>query len=142
SRRHPVARPAPSLAPPLLGAHPGSSTGYCGRVFPNRGSGSAMIRFLEISNYTLFYYYLASNLIYVFLLITAVARNAIHQRRLASIRIDHIKDSPFTPPITILVPAHNEEGTIVEAIESLLSLDYPELELVIINDGSKDRTLD
>ena len=100
-----------------------------------------MIHFLNISNYTLFYYYLASNLIYVMLLVTAIARNVIHQRRLASIRIDHIKDSPFTPPITILVPAHNEETTIVESIESLLSLDYPELELVIINDGSKDGTL-
>jgi len=101
-----------------------------------------MIRFLEISNYTLFYYYLASNLIYVVLLVTAIARNAIHQRRLSSIRIDHIKDSPFTPPITLLVPAHNEEATIVESLESLLSLDYPELELVVINDGSKDRTLE
>ncbi|HZU43858.1 MAG TPA: glycosyltransferase family 2 protein [Terriglobales bacterium] len=100
-----------------------------------------MIRFLEISNYTLFYYYLASNLIYMLLLVTAIARNAMHQRRLASIRIDHVKDSPFTPPITILVPAHNEEATIVEAIESLLSLEYPELELVVINDGSKDGTL-
>src|SRR5579884_4269810 len=101
-----------------------------------------MIRFLEISNYTLFYYYLASNLIYMLLLVTAIARNAMHQRRLASIRIDHVKDSPFTPPITILVPAHNEEATIVEAIESLLALEYPELELVVINDGSRDRTLD
>lgn len=101
-----------------------------------------MIRLLEISNYTLFYYYLASNLIYLLLLITAIARNATHQRRLASIRIDHIKSSPFTPPITILVPAHNEETSIIEAVESLLSLEYPELELVVINDGSRDRTLE
>src|SRR5581483_3331927 len=101
-----------------------------------------MRHFLTVSNYVLFYYYLVSNLIYVLLLVTAIARNAIHQRRLASIRIDHIKDSPFTPPITVLVPAHDEEATIVEAVESLLSLQYPELELVVINDGSGDRTLE
>ncbi|MEG2812606.1 MAG: glycosyltransferase family 2 protein, partial [Clostridium sp.] len=43
-------------------------------------------------------------------------------------------------PISILVPAYNEEITIEESIESLLHLDYPEYEIVIINDGSTDLT--
>ncbi|MEF9951165.1 MAG: glycosyltransferase family 2 protein [Clostridium sp.] len=43
-------------------------------------------------------------------------------------------------PISILVPAYNEEVTIGESIESLLHLDYPEYEIVIINDGSTDST--
>jgi cellulose synthase/poly-beta-1,6-N-acetylglucosamine synthase-like glycosyltransferase len=50
--------------------------------------------------------------------------------------------SEFQPPISILVPAYNEEATIKTAIHSLLQLDYSEFEIVVINDGSKDNTLD
>ena len=45
-------------------------------------------------------------------------------------------------PISILVPAYNEEQTIIDCIESNLYLDYPEFEVIVINDGSKDRTGD
>ena len=44
-------------------------------------------------------------------------------------------------PISILVPAYNEEVTIVDSINSLLNLDYPAYEIVIVNDGSKDNTV-
>lgn len=101
-----------------------------------------MILFLNISNSTLFLYYLASNLIYLFLLIVALMTSMAHHRRLSSIRLVRVKDSPFTKPITLLVPAHNEEKSIVESTKSLLALDYPELEVVVINDGSEDGTLD
>lgn len=43
-------------------------------------------------------------------------------------------------PISILVPAYNEEVTIIDTINSLLNLDYPKYEIVVINDGSKDWT--
>ncbi|MBA4138676.1 MAG: glycosyl transferase [Opitutus sp.] len=44
------------------------------------------------------------------------------------------------PGITMLVPAYNEEKTIVENIHSLLTLRYPRYEIVVVNDGSKDGT--
>jgi cellulose synthase/poly-beta-1,6-N-acetylglucosamine synthase-like glycosyltransferase len=50
--------------------------------------------------------------------------------------------SPFYPGIGIVVPAYNEAGTIVESVQSMLSLNYPEVELVVVNDGSTDETLD
>jgi len=45
-------------------------------------------------------------------------------------------------PVSIVVPAYNEEVTIVETIRSLLSLDYRLYEIIVVNDGSKDNTGD
>jgi cellulose synthase/poly-beta-1,6-N-acetylglucosamine synthase-like glycosyltransferase len=50
--------------------------------------------------------------------------------------------SGFEPPVTLLVPAYNEEATIASSVRSLLQLDYPEIEIVVVNDGSKDGTLE
>jgi len=100
-----------------------------------------MIRFIELSNETLFLYYLLSNLIYLVLLGTAVFASVSHQRRLASIRLEWLKASPLTPPITLLVPAHNEEKSIAGSVRSLLALEYQLLEVIVINDGSTDQTL-
>lgn len=49
--------------------------------------------------------------------------------------------SPMTPGISLIAPAYNESMTIVENVKSLLSLQYPQLEIVVVNDGSKDDTL-
>lgn len=49
--------------------------------------------------------------------------------------------SNYTKPISIVVPAYNEEETIIDNITSLLDLNYPEFEIIVVNDGSKDNTL-
>jgi len=46
------------------------------------------------------------------------------------------------PPITLIAPAFNEEATCVEATRSLLTLRYPEYEILVVNDGSRDATLE
>ncbi len=101
-----------------------------------------MLRFLNLSNQTLFFYYLASNGIYFLLLLIAIHKNVAHRRRLSSMRLEQFRESPFTPPISLLVPAHNEESFIVSSVRSLLSLNYPNLEVIVANDGSSDGTLD
>jgi len=50
--------------------------------------------------------------------------------------------SDSAPPIAILVPAYNEEKTIVESLSSLMAIQYPNYEVIIINDGSSDATLE
>ncbi len=96
---------------------------------------------LDLSNNVLFIYYLTSNLIYLVLLITAISRNTWHRHRLVSLRVERVQVSPFTPPITIIVPAHNEEAFIVDSIRAISGLNYPDLEIVVVNDGSSDQTL-
>lgn len=48
--------------------------------------------------------------------------------------------SNAAPPISIIVPAYNEEKTIVANAHALLSLRYPDLEILVVNDGSRDAT--
>ncbi len=50
--------------------------------------------------------------------------------------------SPFYPGIAMVVPAYNEEASIVESVRSMLTLNYPDQEIVVVNDGSTDRTLE
>jgi cellulose synthase/poly-beta-1,6-N-acetylglucosamine synthase-like glycosyltransferase len=45
-------------------------------------------------------------------------------------------------PVSILIPAHNEETSLCAGIHTLLRLDYPVYEIVVVNDGSTDRTLE
>lgn len=101
-----------------------------------------MIRFLDVANHTLFWYYLTSNFAYLMMLMIALKTSAAHQRSLESHRLAWINDSPLAPPIAIIAPAHNEEGSIRVAVRNLLELDYAELEVIVVNDGSEDRTLE
>lgn len=54
---------------------------------------------------------------------------------------DAILSSPFAPQISVIAPAYNESLTIIENIKALLGLYYPSFEIIIVNDGSKDNTL-
>ena len=47
----------------------------------------------------------------------------------------------IAPSIAIVAPAYNEELTIIESVEALLALHYPDFEVIVVNDGSKDATL-
>lgn len=53
-----------------------------------------------------------------------------------------IKESPYTPGISVIAPAYNEEKTIIDNINSMLALEYPLFEVIIVNDGSTDSTLE
>lgn len=46
----------------------------------------------------------------------------------------------YQPPVSIVLPAHNEEKTVVASVRSLLRTRYPEFEIVVVNDGSTDGT--
>lgn len=92
-------------------------------------------------NYVIIYYVLVINFIYFLQLILATfnLNDYIRKIRYSDYKKYIVSDNMI--PISILVPAYNEEETIVENIKSLLSLNYPKFEVIVINDGSKDDTL-
>jgi cellulose synthase/poly-beta-1,6-N-acetylglucosamine synthase-like glycosyltransferase len=100
-----------------------------------------MIHLLNVANEVFFVYFFLCNLFYLTALIIAFWTSAAHQHWLQSLRLNWTQDSPLTPPVTVVTPAHNEEKSIRVAVRSLLELNYPALELIVVNDGSADRTL-
>ena len=48
----------------------------------------------------------------------------------------------YKPKVAVLIPAYNEEKVIARTVRSALNSDYPNLHVIVIDDGSKDRTLE
>lgn len=85
---------------------------------------------------------------------TGLAQNGLYALQLAIALVELAAQRPerrigllwrryaeISPPISLLVPAYNEEKSIVDSLRSMLALNYPDFEVIAINDGSKDATL-
>lgn len=92
-------------------------------------------------NKLIIYYVLAINAIYFIQLFLSFFSLYDYVKKMNYSNHHKYSVSDNMIPISVLVPAYNEEKTIVENIKSLLALDYPSFEVIIINDGSKDDTL-
>lgn len=79
-----------------------------------------------------------------YLLFTLLSLIGVFRYRQLSAYIPYkeILHLPSLKPISIIVPAFNEEDTIIESVHSLLALEYPNFEVVVVNDGSTDKTLE
>jgi cellulose synthase/poly-beta-1,6-N-acetylglucosamine synthase-like glycosyltransferase len=86
-------------------------------------------------------YFLAINLFYLATSLHALATLRRYALRVRSLDLSEVLSLGGAPPITLLAPAYNEEATCVEATRSLLNLQYPDYEVVVVNDGSRDHTL-
>jgi cellulose synthase/poly-beta-1,6-N-acetylglucosamine synthase-like glycosyltransferase len=88
------------------------------------------------------YYFIALNTVYLLLFIVSLVEVVRFVRRTFFSDYQQILKSEMTWPISILVPAHNEEHGIVDTVRSLLQINYGEFEVLVVNDGSSDGTLD
>lgn len=87
------------------------------------------------------YYTIAVNVVYLILLFFS-RLNIKRAAQLWELKSMTMLFKPrMLPSVSIIAPAYNEETTIIESANSLLSLKYPDYELIIVNDGSKDNTL-
>ena len=101
-----------------------------------------MIEWLVLLNHVIVAYFAVVMPFYGLLIVAALWSSARHRRTLKGRPLRQLFQSSLTPPVSILVPAHNEERSIAESVRSLLRLDYPEFEVIVVNDGSSDGTLE
>ncbi|HYU52340.1 MAG TPA: glycosyltransferase family 2 protein, partial [Gemmatimonadaceae bacterium] len=86
-------------------------------------------------------YFLAVNGWYLILLVSSLLELRRHMLLITDESRHLLLSSTLSPTISILAPAYNEEATIETSLRALLALHYPSLELIVISDGSKDRTV-
>ena len=84
---------------------------------------------------------LVQNFVYIIQLPSAWLELREHSQAEDTESAWHLLISNVATPITLIVPAYNEAATIVENVRAMLSLRYPEMEIIVVNDGSKDGTL-
>jgi cellulose synthase/poly-beta-1,6-N-acetylglucosamine synthase-like glycosyltransferase len=99
-------------------------------------------RAIEGFNAFVLAYFLALNLSYILLFFISLREVLTFLRRTFFSDYQQILRSDMTLPISMICPAHNEEKTIVDTVRSLQMLNYPEFEIIVVNDGSKDQTLE
>src|SRR5260221_11762730 len=103
---------------------------------------SAILHFFDYVNAIILVYFLVTNVTYTVLMIFSLYTVSMHAKAAAHGSYADLLESPVTPPVALLVPAHNEEDAIVQTVMSLLEIQDPEKEVIVIDDGSTDGTVD
>ncbi len=78
---------------------------------------------------------------YFALMVVGYGENRRRRRDFAVDDIETLAESRFLPGVSVVVPGYNEGEALVDAVRSLLALDYPNFEVIVVNDGSNDDTL-
>lgn len=89
----------------------------------------------------LFCYFLLLNASY-FRMLWSAAKQMKKRHRLLNLRSAMGRFYQEDIPVTLIAPAYNEEAVIVDSVRSMLALNYPEYEVIVVCDGPKDGTLD
>lgn len=87
-------------------------------------------------------YFVVLNLIYSVFAFVGLRTVIVYSRELSEVALRDLLDREVFKPVSILVPAYNEERSIVASVRSFLALQYPKFEVIVVSDGSTDRTLD
>ena len=98
-------------------------------------------RLLWWADHAVLAYFLLLNSFYALLLLLSIPELWLHWRIADDEQLGRLLSSDALPALSILVPAYNEEVTIAASALSFLTLEYPRFEVVLINDGSSDRTM-
>jgi cellulose synthase/poly-beta-1,6-N-acetylglucosamine synthase-like glycosyltransferase len=101
-----------------------------------------LIQLVWYSNYVLIAYFVLANLGYTILMTLSLYSVSLHATYASRKPYSDMADSPVTPPVALIIAAYNEEETIVQTVLSMLDLNYQEKEVVVVDDGSTDGTVD
>lgn len=103
---------------------------------------SVLMELLFLYQLVVLWYFAFLNLFYALLAFFGLGMVARYARELSELSLKDLLEREAYLPISILVPAYNEEKTIVASVRSFLALHYPEFEVIVVADGPKDRTLE
>jgi len=92
-------------------------------------------------DYIAIVYFIIINITYIFLNFVAFFSIRKNQLKEEVLDIEKRFSSEFYKPLSIIVPAYNEQETITDNLKSILKLNYPEFEIIVVNDGSTDNTM-
>ncbi|WAC02438.1 glycosyltransferase [Lacinutrix neustonica] len=102
-----------------------------------------MIEFIRYGlDYFFFGYGIALFLCYFGFVLLAIAAIKSNAKRAEFLNVNDIKGANDLPSVSLIAPAYNEGKSIIINVKSLLSIQYPYYELIIVNDGSKDDSLE
>jgi cellulose synthase/poly-beta-1,6-N-acetylglucosamine synthase-like glycosyltransferase len=87
-------------------------------------------------------YFALLNLLYALFGYLGIRSVILYARGVSNVALRDLLELEFYKPVSILVPAYNEERSIVASVRSMLGLHHPEFEVVVAQDGSTDRTLE
>ncbi|MEQ9397839.1 MAG: glycosyltransferase [Longimicrobiales bacterium] len=96
---------------------------------------------VDVLNWVVLIYFVLLNGVYLGTSLFAFSALRRYANRMKALDLGTLIASAGAPPITLVAPAFNEEPTCVESVRSLLSLEYTEYEIIVVNDGSNDGTL-
>lgn len=102
----------------------------------------ALAQALSALDWAILVYFVALNSFYALLLLLSFPELWTHFQLADDEYFTRVLSSDALPPISVLVPAYNEEVSIAASVLSFLTLEYPRHEVVLVNDGSKDRTME
>ena len=97
---------------------------------------------LHAFNILILAYFFLINAFYLLFIVLSLFGLFRHRELTRYVSFKEVFRLPLVKPISIIAPAHDEEKTIVESVRALLSLEYPVFEVIVVNDGSSDGTLD
>jgi cellulose synthase/poly-beta-1,6-N-acetylglucosamine synthase-like glycosyltransferase len=103
---------------------------------------SELSSFFSVFQAVILIFFVAMNSIYLIFTVIAFFDLLSFDRRSRRRGVGDVLANTTIRPITIIVPAFNERATIISSVHSMLEVSYPEFEVVVVNDGSEDDTLD
>ena len=101
---------------------------------------NAIRAFIVVFNYFCMAFTILLNLIYIVQLFVSLVRVHKNYNKTFSDDYHSYVDSDNLLPISLIIPAYNEQENIVQNIKSLMTINYPMFEIIVVNDGSTDKT--